>query len=204
MFFSRVTVALLKQNQFLKSEVITILTVHFIKHHSLCACLFSIDSEGLDPDLAQIASLGFTGCLSAVFFNSISPLKAALLHPKTSPVTVTGPLIQSICGFTSANLSHATETTHHLSGKRVISLLSLLVLEIEGDWSGGNDGQTVSPTQFCSVPRMASDHAERISEAEHIVCMGSSVLRVDWIFSAVPVSDFLLPLSDLFSLKWLT
>uniref|UniRef100_A0A669BU91 Contactin-associated protein-like 4 n=1 Tax=Oreochromis niloticus TaxID=8128 RepID=A0A669BU91_ORENI len=99
-------------------KVITILTVHFIKHHSLCACLFSIDSEGLDPDLAQIASLGFTGCLSAVLFNSISPLKAALLHPKTSPVTVTGPLIQSICGFTSANLSHATETTHHLSGKR--------------------------------------------------------------------------------------
>ncbi|CAI5654794.1 unnamed protein product [Oreochromis niloticus] len=75
------------------------------------------DSEGLDPDLAQIASLGFTGCLSAVLFNSISPLKAALLHPKTSPVTVTGPLIQSICGFTSANLSHATETTHHLSGQ---------------------------------------------------------------------------------------
>uniref|UniRef100_A0A668VDF5 Contactin associated protein like 3 n=1 Tax=Oreochromis aureus TaxID=47969 RepID=A0A668VDF5_OREAU len=76
------------------------------------------DSEGLDLDLAQIASLGFTGCLSAVLFNSISPLKVALLHPKTSPVTVTGPLIQSICGFTSANLSHATETTHHLSGKR--------------------------------------------------------------------------------------
>uniref|UniRef100_A0A3B4FLS3 Contactin-associated protein-like 4 n=1 Tax=Pundamilia nyererei TaxID=303518 RepID=A0A3B4FLS3_9CICH len=120
----------------LSKPVITILTVHFIKHHSLCACPFSIDSEGLDPDLAQIASLGFTGCLSAVLFNSISPLKAALLHPKTSPVTVTGPLIQSICGFTSANLSHATETTHHLSGKRVISLLSLLVLEIEGDWSG--------------------------------------------------------------------
>uniref|UniRef100_A0A3Q4H022 Contactin associated protein like 3 n=1 Tax=Neolamprologus brichardi TaxID=32507 RepID=A0A3Q4H022_NEOBR len=88
------------------------------KPGDLCACLFSIDSEGLDPDLAQIASLGFTGCLSAVLFNSISPLKAALLHPKTSPVTVTGPLIQSICGFTSANLSHATETTHHLSGKR--------------------------------------------------------------------------------------
>uniref|UniRef100_A0A668T4E3 Contactin associated protein like 3 n=1 Tax=Oreochromis aureus TaxID=47969 RepID=A0A668T4E3_OREAU len=98
--------------------LITILSVHFVKHHSLCACLFSIDSEGLDLDLAQIASLGFTGCLSAVLFNSISPLKVALLHPKTSPVTVTGPLIQSICGFTSANLSHATETTHHLSGKR--------------------------------------------------------------------------------------
>uniref|UniRef100_A0AAX7UKJ0 Contactin associated protein like 3 n=1 Tax=Astatotilapia calliptera TaxID=8154 RepID=A0AAX7UKJ0_ASTCA len=103
------------------ADVVSMQVTHTCKQKALnplCACLFSIDSEGLDPDLAQIASLGFTGCLSAVFFNSISPLKAALLHPKTSPVTVTGPLIQSICGFTSANLSHATETTHHLSGKR--------------------------------------------------------------------------------------
>uniref|UniRef100_A0A668T6J8 Contactin associated protein like 3 n=1 Tax=Oreochromis aureus TaxID=47969 RepID=A0A668T6J8_OREAU len=77
-----------------------------------------VEFNGIRSKAFQIASLGFTGCLSAVLFNSISPLKVALLHPKTSPVTVTGPLIQSICGFTSANLSHATETTHHLSGKR--------------------------------------------------------------------------------------
>ncbi|GLD72550.1 contactin-associated protein-like 4 [Lates japonicus] len=73
------------------------------------------NSGELDPELARIASLGFTGCLSAVLFNSISPLKAALLHPDTSPVTVIGPLAQSICGSTSAN-SYAAETTHHLSG----------------------------------------------------------------------------------------
>ncbi|KAK2824583.1 hypothetical protein Q5P01_021758 [Channa striata] len=74
------------------------------------------DSGELDPDLARLASLGFTGCLSAVVFNSVSPLKAALLHPDTSPVTVTGPLVQSICGSSSYNPS-AAETTHHLSGQ---------------------------------------------------------------------------------------
>ncbi|XP_074503500.1 contactin-associated protein-like 4 isoform X1 [Sebastes fasciatus] len=74
------------------------------------------DSGELDPELSRLASLGFTGCLSAVLFNSISPLKAALLHPGTGPVSVTGPLVQSICGSTSAN-PYAAETTHHLSGQ---------------------------------------------------------------------------------------
>ena len=78
---------------------------------------FSSDSGDLDPELSRIASLGFTGCLSAVLFNSVSPLKAALLHQDTSPVIVTGPLVQSICGSTSAN-PYAAETTHHLSGQR--------------------------------------------------------------------------------------
>ncbi|XP_075960283.1 contactin-associated protein-like 4 [Anarhichas minor] len=74
------------------------------------------DSSELDPELSRLASLGFTGCLSGVLFNSVSPLKAALLHPDTSPVFVTGPLVQSICGSTSAN-PYAAETTHHLSGQ---------------------------------------------------------------------------------------
>nr|XP_046258659.1 contactin-associated protein-like 4 [Scatophagus argus] len=74
------------------------------------------DSGELDPELSRLASLGFTGCLSAVLFNSISPLKAALLHPDTNPVTITGPLVQSLCGSTSAN-PYAAETTHHLSGQ---------------------------------------------------------------------------------------
>ncbi|XP_023281068.1 contactin-associated protein-like 4 [Seriola lalandi dorsalis] len=74
------------------------------------------DSGELDPDLARLTSLGFTGCLSAVLFNSISPLKAALLHPDTSPVVVTGPLVQSVCGSTSTN-PYAAETTHHQSGQ---------------------------------------------------------------------------------------
>nr|XP_019966703.1 PREDICTED: contactin-associated protein-like 5 [Paralichthys olivaceus] len=70
----------------------------------------------MDPELARLGSLGFTGCLSAVLFNSVSPLKAALLHPDTSPVTVTGPLVQSTCGSSSTN-PYAAETTHHQSGQ---------------------------------------------------------------------------------------
>uniref|UniRef100_A0A673A6R5 Contactin associated protein like 3 n=1 Tax=Sphaeramia orbicularis TaxID=375764 RepID=A0A673A6R5_9TELE len=52
--------------------------------------------------LSRLASLGFTGCLSVVHFNSISPLKAALLHPDTSPVVISGPLVQSNCGSSAS------------------------------------------------------------------------------------------------------
>ncbi|CAF97745.1 unnamed protein product, partial [Tetraodon nigroviridis] len=71
-------------------------------------------SDDLDPDLLRLGSLGFTGCLSVVHFNSISPLKAALLHPDTSPVTITGPLLRSGCGSASAN-PYASEDTHQLT-----------------------------------------------------------------------------------------
>ncbi|KAM9323097.1 contactin-associated protein-like 4 [Pholidichthys leucotaenia] len=73
------------------------------------------DSGDLDPDLARLASLGFTGCLSAVHFNTISPLKAALLHPDTSPVIINGPLSQSNCGSAASANPYAAENTHHLS-----------------------------------------------------------------------------------------
>ncbi|KAJ3595572.1 hypothetical protein NHX12_004875, partial [Muraenolepis orangiensis] len=70
----------------------------------------------LDPELARLALLGFTGCLSVVQFNSISPLKAALIHPDTSPVTISGPLVQSKCGSSAPTNADAAENTHHLSG----------------------------------------------------------------------------------------
>uniref|UniRef100_A0A3B5BNK5 Contactin-associated protein-like 4 n=1 Tax=Stegastes partitus TaxID=144197 RepID=A0A3B5BNK5_9TELE len=71
-------------------------------------------SDGLDAELAGLTSLGFTGCLSGVRFNSISPLKAALLHPD-SPVIVSGPLVQSSCVSSSPANPYAAETTHSLS-----------------------------------------------------------------------------------------
>ncbi|KAF3841800.1 hypothetical protein F7725_023751 [Dissostichus mawsoni] len=52
------------------------------------------DSVELDPEMSRLSSLGFTGCLSAVLFNSVSPLKAALLRPDL----VTGPLLPSTLG----------------------------------------------------------------------------------------------------------
>ncbi|XP_034743563.1 contactin-associated protein-like 4 [Etheostoma cragini] len=73
------------------------------------------EADDLDPDMSRLASLGFTGCLSVVHFNSISPLKAALLHPDTSPVIITGPLVQSNCGSSASANPYAAENTHHLS-----------------------------------------------------------------------------------------
>ncbi|XP_034035381.1 contactin-associated protein-like 4 [Thalassophryne amazonica] len=72
------------------------------------------DTDELEADLDKLSSLGFTGCLSAVQFNSISPLKAALLAPD-SPVIVTGPLAPSSCGSSSSVNLHVAETTHSLS-----------------------------------------------------------------------------------------
>uniref|UniRef100_A0A3B4B5B2 Uncharacterized protein n=1 Tax=Periophthalmus magnuspinnatus TaxID=409849 RepID=A0A3B4B5B2_9GOBI len=86
-----------------------------IQFHSHCGC-FSLDTTELDPELARIAAAGFTGCLSSVRFNTVSPLKAALLHPDSSPTTVSGPLVQSRCG-SSSGVSPAAETTHTLSGQ---------------------------------------------------------------------------------------
>uniref|UniRef100_A0A3P8TLC3 Contactin associated protein like 3 n=1 Tax=Amphiprion percula TaxID=161767 RepID=A0A3P8TLC3_AMPPE len=85
----------------------------------------SPESGDLDPDLARLASLGFAGCLSVVQFNTISPLKAALLHPDTSPVVISGPLVQSNCGSAGSANPYAEENTHHLSGKRWTSQLGL-------------------------------------------------------------------------------
>ncbi|XP_058488896.1 contactin-associated protein-like 4 isoform X2 [Solea solea] len=85
-----------------------------------------VHDEELDPDLVRLASLGFTGCLSVVRFNGISPLKAALLHPDTSPVAITGPLVQSSCGSSASANAHAAENNHHLSG--VIAVVIFVVV----------------------------------------------------------------------------
>ncbi|XP_041647348.1 contactin-associated protein-like 4 [Cheilinus undulatus] len=72
------------------------------------------DSDELDSELAGLASLGFTGCLSGVRFNSITPLKAALLHPD-SRVIVTEPLVSSSCASSTADNPYTAETTHSLT-----------------------------------------------------------------------------------------
>ncbi|XP_048874781.1 contactin-associated protein-like 5 isoform X1 [Brienomyrus brachyistius] len=72
------------------------------------------DNSDLDPDISRLNFLGFTGCLSGVQFNSLAPLKAALLHPNSSPVTVKGYLYESQCGASLTN-PFAVETTHSLS-----------------------------------------------------------------------------------------
>ncbi|KAL4617566.1 contactin-associated protein-like 5, partial [Arapaima gigas] len=73
------------------------------------------DSGDLDPEVSRLNALGFSGCLSGVQFNRIAPLKAALLYPSSSPVTVRGQLAESQCGASSPSNPFAAETTRSLS-----------------------------------------------------------------------------------------
>uniref|UniRef100_A0A8C9Z9P0 Contactin associated protein like 3 n=1 Tax=Sander lucioperca TaxID=283035 RepID=A0A8C9Z9P0_SANLU len=98
---------------------------------SLVRLFLSTGADDLEPDMARLASLGFTGCLSVVHFNSISPLKAALLHPDTSPVIITGPLVQSNCGSSASANPYAAENTHNLSARNncIIILIKIAVFK---------------------------------------------------------------------------
>lgn len=74
-----------------------------------------------------------------VQFNSINPLKAALLHPDTSPVVIAGPLVRSNCGSSASANPYAAENTHHLSGTgsglgEEPSLISDLISELRSAW----------------------------------------------------------------------
>uniref|UniRef100_A0AAY4B570 Contactin associated protein like 3 n=1 Tax=Denticeps clupeoides TaxID=299321 RepID=A0AAY4B570_9TELE len=92
------------------------------------------EAEDLDPEIARLNSLGFTGCMSVVQFNSIAPLKAALLYPGSSPVIVSGPLEESNCGMSLATNPYASETTHSLTepfcNARYVFLLGVIAVVI--------------------------------------------------------------------------
>uniref|UniRef100_A0AAX7SVG1 Contactin associated protein like 3 n=1 Tax=Astatotilapia calliptera TaxID=8154 RepID=A0AAX7SVG1_ASTCA len=81
---------------------------HCSLHIFYLAHFLSPESDDLDADLSRLASLGFTGCLSVVHFNTISPLKEALLRPNSSPVIITGPLAQSNCGSAASANSYSS------------------------------------------------------------------------------------------------
>ncbi|KAG8544472.1 hypothetical protein GDO81_022431 [Engystomops pustulosus] len=69
------------------------------------------DNPGLDPEISRIKAIGFIGCLSAVQYNHVTPLKAALRHPSLAPVTVSGSLTECSCGsVTESDLSTITTT----------------------------------------------------------------------------------------------
>uniref|UniRef100_A0A670JKU6 Contactin associated protein family member 4 n=1 Tax=Podarcis muralis TaxID=64176 RepID=A0A670JKU6_PODMU len=67
------------------------------------------ENSDVDPDTMKANSQGFLGCLSSVQFNHIAPLKAALHHSSSAPVTVKGHFTQSNCG----TLAGADSTSNH-------------------------------------------------------------------------------------------
>lgn len=95
------------------------LSVLFLFFVFICV-LVSSGTDMFDIELGRVVALGFTGCLSAVYFNSISPLKAALLQPDRN-ILITGPLTQSNCGSLSS--PQLSVTTHSLPGMWNINYL---------------------------------------------------------------------------------
>lgn len=92
---------------------------------------FVTESEEVDPNLVRLSSLGFSGCLSVVRFNSVSPLKEALLRPHGGTVHISGPLVRSNCGSPAASSPYAAHNTPHLSGERLFRYLLVMLMLTE-------------------------------------------------------------------------
>ncbi|XP_036110086.1 contactin-associated protein-like 5 isoform X2 [Molossus molossus] len=73
------------------------------------------ENVGLDSEVAKANSLGFVGCLSSVQYNHITPLKSALRHAATAPVTVQGTLTEASCGSGMDAEVDAVTTVHSSS-----------------------------------------------------------------------------------------
>nr|XP_004659657.1 contactin-associated protein-like 4 isoform X1 [Jaculus jaculus] len=71
-----------------------------------------LERTDVDQETAVAAAHGFTGCLSAVQFSHVAPLKAAL-HPEHSgPVTMTGHVTESSCLSPAGTDATSRERTH--------------------------------------------------------------------------------------------
>ncbi|KAM7166544.1 contactin-associated protein-like 4 [Macrochelys suwanniensis] len=74
-----------------------------------------LESNDVDEDTMKANSQGFIGCLSSVQFNHFAPLKAALHHTSSAPVSVKGRFTESNCGTSTGADSTSSETTHSFS-----------------------------------------------------------------------------------------
>ncbi|XP_058520158.1 contactin-associated protein-like 5 [Ochotona princeps] len=73
------------------------------------------ESLVLDSEVIKANSLGFLGCLSSVQYNHVAPLKAALRHATTAPVTIQGTLAEASCGSMVDSTANAVTTEHSSS-----------------------------------------------------------------------------------------
>lgn len=74
-----------------------------------------IETGKIDEEIHKYNTPGFTGCLSRVQFNGISPLKTALRSKNSSQAFIQGDLVESNCGaspLTIPPMSAATDPWH--------------------------------------------------------------------------------------------
>ncbi|XP_075442861.1 contactin-associated protein-like 2 isoform X1 [Ascaphus truei] len=70
-----------------------------------------IETGKIDQEIQKYNTPGFSGCLSRVQFNLISPLKAALRPNNSSQVYIQGELVESNCGASPLTIPPMTSNT---------------------------------------------------------------------------------------------
>jgi hypothetical protein len=80
-------------------------------------CFFEFIEHGdVDQETALAGAQGFTGCLSAVQFSHVAPLKDALHPSHPVPVTITGHVTESSCVAQAGTDATSRERTHSFAG----------------------------------------------------------------------------------------
>ncbi|XP_074137802.1 contactin-associated protein-like 4 isoform X2 [Sminthopsis crassicaudata] len=87
-----------------------------------------LENNDVDQETMKANSQGFIGCLSSVQFNHIAPLKAALHHTSSAPVTIKGHVAESNCGTLTGAESTLSETTHSFAGVIAVVIFILLCI----------------------------------------------------------------------------
>ncbi|XP_062966469.1 contactin-associated protein-like 4 isoform X6 [Cynocephalus volans] len=70
------------------------------------------EHSDVDQETALAGAQGFVGCLSAVQFSHVAPLKAALYPSHPAPITVTGHVTESSCVTQAGTDATSRERTH--------------------------------------------------------------------------------------------
>ncbi|XP_007937380.2 contactin-associated protein-like 4 [Orycteropus afer afer] len=71
-----------------------------------------LEHSDVDQETALAGAQGFTGCLSAMQFSHVAPLKAALHPSHPAPVTVKGHVAESSCAAQTGTDATSRERTH--------------------------------------------------------------------------------------------
>ncbi|XP_056381233.1 contactin-associated protein-like 4 isoform X3 [Hyla sarda] len=100
-------------NQYASEQFILSSGTKFNTIHSLALGKISVAHDiDVDPETMKASANGFIGCLSAVRFNNIVPLKAAFKNSLASQIVIKGHVSESSCGSINGEDAGTGETTH--------------------------------------------------------------------------------------------
>ncbi|XP_036382105.1 contactin-associated protein-like 5 [Megalops cyprinoides] len=125
-----------------------------------------LESDGLDPEIFRISTLGFSGCISVVRFNTIFPLKEALLYPSANNIIVTGKLGESTCGSSNPFDTDTIRSLSDHSGAKDMGELIVDAVRSDSAVIGGVIAVVIS-VLFCALVIMVR-FLYRLKEAYRI------------------------------------